>query len=46
MKASYNAWGHSTIVDPNGEILAKAGENEEIVYANLGNFFLKSNAYD
>jgi predicted amidohydrolase len=37
MKASYNAWGHSTIVDPNGEILAKAGENEEIVYANLGN---------
>ena len=36
MKASYHAWGHSTIVDPNGQILAKAGEGEEIVYANLG----------
>ena len=35
MKASYNAWGHSMVVDPNAQVLAEAGEEEEIVYADL-----------
>jgi predicted amidohydrolase len=34
MSASYNAYGHSVIVNPNGEILAKAGTDEEIIYAD------------
>lgn len=36
MGASYNAWGHSMVVDPNAEVLVEAGEGEEIVYADLG----------
>lgn len=36
MEASYNAWGHSMVVDPNAEVLVEAGEGEEIVYADLG----------
>ena len=35
MAATYHAWGHSMVVDPNARILSKAGENEEIVYAEL-----------
>lgn len=35
MEATYNAWGHSMIVNPNAEILGEAGENEDIVYAEL-----------
>ncbi|MCJ1464455.1 hypothetical protein MMC07_003068 [Pseudocyphellaria aurata] len=35
MEASYNAWGHSMVVDPNAEVLVEAGESEEIVYADL-----------
>lgn len=33
MQATYHAWGHSTIVNPNGEVVARAGIDEEIVYA-------------
>lgn len=35
MEASYHAWGHSMVVDPNANVMAEAGENEEIVYAEL-----------
>lgn len=35
MEATYNAWGHSMVVDPNAEILAEADENESIIYAEL-----------
>lgn len=35
MKADYNAWGHSMIVDPNAEKLGEAGEGDEIVEAEL-----------
>ena len=33
--ASYHAWGHSIVVNPNAEIMAEADENETIVYADL-----------
>lgn len=35
MEASYHAWGHSMVVDPNAEVMVEAGEREEIVYAEL-----------
>ncbi|MCJ1247548.1 hypothetical protein MMC30_004762 [Trapelia coarctata] len=35
MEASYNAWGHSMVVDPNATVLVEAGESEETVYADL-----------
>ena len=35
MEASYHAWGHSMVVDPNAQVVAEAGEGEEIVYAEL-----------
>ncbi|XP_070262187.1 omega-amidase NIT2 isoform X2 [Myotis yumanensis] len=34
-KASYVAWGHSTVVNPWGEVLAKAGTEETIVYSDI-----------
>ncbi|KAK2757628.1 hypothetical protein FQN54_004597 [Arachnomyces sp. PD_36] len=35
MEASYPAYGHSLVVNPNAEILAEAEEKETIVYADL-----------
>lgn len=35
MEATYHAWGHSMVVDPNAEVLGEASEKEEIVYAEL-----------
>lgn len=37
MSATYHAFGHSLVANPNAEILTEAGENEEIVYADLDN---------
>ncbi|KAM5275223.1 omega-amidase NIT2 isoform 1-T1 [Hipposideros larvatus] len=34
-KASYVAWGHSTVVNPWGEVLAKAGTEETIIYSDI-----------
>ncbi|QPG75713.1 hypothetical protein FOA43_003072 [Brettanomyces nanus] len=31
----YQAYGHSMVVDPNGDVLIEAGHGEEIVYAEL-----------
>ena len=35
MQATYNAWGHTMVVDPNAQIVSQAGEEESIVYADL-----------
>ena len=32
---SYESWGHSTVVDPFGEILAACGDGETILYADI-----------
>jgi omega-amidase len=34
--ADYKAWGHSTIVDPKGIVLATCEESETIIYADIG----------
>ena len=34
-QATYHAYGHSMVVDPNAEILCEAAEGEQIVYADL-----------
>ena len=34
MSATYNAYGHSVIVSPNGEVLAKADTTEGIIFAD------------
>lgn len=33
---TYNAWGHTTIVDPWAAIVATTDENEAIIYADIG----------
>lgn len=38
----YVVWGHSMIVNPWGKIIAKAHENEEILYANITQSSLSS----
>lgn len=35
MEATYHAWGHSMVVDPNASVMCEAGEEEQIVYAEL-----------
>ncbi|XP_066478772.1 omega-amidase NIT2 [Tiliqua scincoides] len=34
-RASYVAWGHSTVVNPWGEVIVKAGTEETIIYADI-----------
>jgi omega-amidase len=33
--ADYKAWGHSTVVSPWGDLLVKAGAEEDIVTADI-----------
>ncbi|RUP43643.1 carbon-nitrogen hydrolase [Jimgerdemannia flammicorona] len=33
--ASYHAWGHSSVVDPRGQVVATTGHEQDIVYADL-----------
>ncbi|KAK5870342.1 hypothetical protein PBY51_024987 [Eleginops maclovinus] len=33
--SSYVAWGHSTVVNPWGEVISKAGAEEEVIYADI-----------
>ncbi|KAI8060177.1 carbon-nitrogen hydrolase [Gongronella butleri] len=35
LEANYHAWGHSTVVDPKGVVLATCEEHETIVYASI-----------
>ncbi|KAI8144703.1 carbon-nitrogen hydrolase [Fennellomyces sp. T-0311] len=35
MTASYHAWGHSTVVDPKGAVIATCDEKETIIYADI-----------
>ena len=34
-QATYVAWGHSTLINPWGEIVAKTEEAEDIIYADI-----------
>ena len=42
MNASYHAWGHSTVVDPMGRVVATCEEGEEIVYADIDTGLIES----
>ncbi|ORX80598.1 carbon-nitrogen hydrolase [Basidiobolus meristosporus CBS 931.73] len=39
--ASYHAWGHSTIVNPNGEVIATTEHEPTIVYGEIDSNYLK-----
>ncbi|BAO39936.1 probable hydrolase NIT3 [Kluyveromyces marxianus] len=41
LNSSYHAYGHSLVVNPKGEVIAEAGEGEEIIYAELDPEFIK-----
>ncbi|CAG8750151.1 4041_t:CDS:2, partial [Acaulospora morrowiae] len=41
-EASYIAWGYSTIVDPNGQIIATTEHKEDIIYADIDLEYLKT----
>ena len=34
-EATYVAWGHSSVVSPWGEVISKASEKEEIIFADI-----------
>lgn len=35
MDSDYHAYGHSMVVNPRGDVIAEAGEGEEVIYADL-----------
>lgn len=35
LDSDYHAYGHSMVVNPRGDVIAEAGEGEEIIYADL-----------
>lgn len=35
MNATYNAWGHSMIIDPMAKVISELEDGEDIVYAEL-----------
>jgi len=35
LSAGYHAWGHSTVVNPLGQVIATTEDSEAIVYADL-----------
>lgn len=41
--ATYVTWGHSMIVDPQGQIVVQGGTNEEIISAKIGKCHTKRN---
>jgi len=40
-EATYIAWGHSSVVSPWGEVIAKASEKEDIIFADIDMEFLE-----